>query len=573
MALEHELNQAGFPDASPPLAAARATLDRKGLNVLVLGRFSVGKSTLINAFLGYPVLPGGLTPTTGAICHLAHGAPGAAITFSDGRVETFPGPEALPTYLSLDPQQPGSMKRLEGIRRVDITLPLPLLEDGLEITDSPGLDEASTRTGAAISALDAADVTLFVLAADQLMSEIEREFLASEALPRGPGAIALVINFWDRIPAGEEPAVLSRLEALAAELGENAARFSGGFAAGDGVSCAPPFRCFTISAARAVRLRWRPGSARVGASGIEELESWLREQSAAGESVRSRAFSGRTRYALRRAMVVVEQEQRGLPGFARQNDLAVAAARAVCAAIETAARRVVEVAAASQTALVDSLGVRIASGVGALKESFTRRLEKNPYDPLYNLPYEIDQWWRGVETAVQGEAGAELIAMASCLDEGGVLLTPGDLPELRLTVPAPAVNLQLATDRAAPAKETITGLFGSISQSAADSAAGWMKKASKYTANLDPQARQRLRVVSENLDNSVSLAAYKVRREAIAWTDSLKAVAIGMLATARESGERQLAERSRSAEETRRRMQRLADLMDELQSLERDIGE
>ena len=40
------------------------------LRVLVIGRFSAGKSTFINALFGQPVLPASPTPTTGVLCEV-----------------------------------------------------------------------------------------------------------------------------------------------------------------------------------------------------------------------------------------------------------------------------------------------------------------------------------------------------------------------------------------------------------------------------------------------------------------------------------------------------------------------
>ena len=40
---------------------------------MVLGEFNHGKSTFINALLGEPLLPTGITPTTAVLAHVSHG--------------------------------------------------------------------------------------------------------------------------------------------------------------------------------------------------------------------------------------------------------------------------------------------------------------------------------------------------------------------------------------------------------------------------------------------------------------------------------------------------------------------
>ncbi len=48
-------------------------LDDERFTVVVLGEFNHGKSTFINALLGAPVMPTGITPTTAVLAHVMHG--------------------------------------------------------------------------------------------------------------------------------------------------------------------------------------------------------------------------------------------------------------------------------------------------------------------------------------------------------------------------------------------------------------------------------------------------------------------------------------------------------------------
>ena len=61
-------------------------LDDERFSVVVLGEFNHGKSTFINALLGTPLLPTGITPTTALLAHVTHGArAGATAVTEDGR--------------------------------------------------------------------------------------------------------------------------------------------------------------------------------------------------------------------------------------------------------------------------------------------------------------------------------------------------------------------------------------------------------------------------------------------------------------------------------------------------------
>ena len=56
--------------ARHPRDAAAQARRRARFNIVVLGEFNHGKSTFINALLGGPVLPTGITPTTAVLSHI-----------------------------------------------------------------------------------------------------------------------------------------------------------------------------------------------------------------------------------------------------------------------------------------------------------------------------------------------------------------------------------------------------------------------------------------------------------------------------------------------------------------------
>lgn len=59
-----ELAALGTAEDQQALAGLRTRLDAARLRVLVAGEAKRGKSTLVNALLGRPVLPAGVTPLT-----------------------------------------------------------------------------------------------------------------------------------------------------------------------------------------------------------------------------------------------------------------------------------------------------------------------------------------------------------------------------------------------------------------------------------------------------------------------------------------------------------------------------
>src|SRR5580693_10735315 len=73
------------------IAALRDRLAAVRLRVLVAGEAKRGKSTLVNALLGRPLLPSGVTPLTAVATTVRYGEdPRAEVRFADGHEEKHP---------------------------------------------------------------------------------------------------------------------------------------------------------------------------------------------------------------------------------------------------------------------------------------------------------------------------------------------------------------------------------------------------------------------------------------------------------------------------------------------------
>lgn len=138
--------------------------------LVIVGEFNSGKSAFINALVGEPVMPEGVTPTTSRIHILTYG--------NEGPDETTP----------------------EGI--VVRTNPAPFLQE-INIVDTPGTN-AIIREHEALSQgfVPRADLVLFVTSADRPFSESEREFL--EEIQRWGKKIVFVLNKIDLLETDKE---------------------------------------------------------------------------------------------------------------------------------------------------------------------------------------------------------------------------------------------------------------------------------------------------------------------------------------------------------------------------------
>ena len=148
------------------------------LRVLVAGEAKRGKSTLVNAFLGQPVLPVGVTPVTAVATTVRYGDSALAeVRFADGHEERHP-------YAALDDlvTERGNPANRRGIASVAVYVDAPVLADGVELVDTPGTGSVfAWDTEAAHDALETMDAAVFVLTADPPVSAGEQDLLRKVA--------------------------------------------------------------------------------------------------------------------------------------------------------------------------------------------------------------------------------------------------------------------------------------------------------------------------------------------------------------------------------------------------------
>lgn len=155
------------------IARAAAALDQP-LLVTVMGEFSSGKSSFVNAFIGADVAPTGITPTTATINVVRYGRErGGRICARDGTVTEF-GWDALMQHLKA--LTPDAAKQID---RVEILVPLPQLEK-INIVDTPGLNSIQPEHEATARAFIArADAVVWVFTAAQGGKASEKKALRS----------------------------------------------------------------------------------------------------------------------------------------------------------------------------------------------------------------------------------------------------------------------------------------------------------------------------------------------------------------------------------------------------------
>lgn len=205
---------------------AAATRAREGrFHVVLVGAFSTGKSTLLNALVGEPVLPVKVNPCTAILTELVHGtSAGAVVHHSDGRTESLDIPSFLEAYqLSTEDVAAAGEQisdRFGSIERAVVSVPLSLLEQGVVLLDTPGLDDDPQRTARTLETLPEADAVIVVLNALRFLSELERRTVREQLLPLGLTTLFFPVTMTDLLPhvTPDADAALEAIQVRAREV-------------------------------------------------------------------------------------------------------------------------------------------------------------------------------------------------------------------------------------------------------------------------------------------------------------------------------------------------------------------
>jgi small GTP-binding protein len=233
---------------------ARLAEDR--FNLVVVGRFNRGKTSIMNAIMGTDRLPTGIVPLTSVITTVGYGSKEQAILNFEGRILTQEIPiDDLPRYVT----QEGNPGNIRCIKKAEVQLPAEILRRGFYFVDTPGLASAiaeNTRTTEAF--LPEADAFLLVTSYESPLSDEEMRFFrtASASARR----IFVVVNKHD-IASPEE-----RRTALAYVREQLASVFD-----------QQDPRVFSVSARDGLQAKQSKDSVRLDGSGLAVLENELVE--------------------------------------------------------------------------------------------------------------------------------------------------------------------------------------------------------------------------------------------------------------------------------------------------------
>ena len=165
--------------------------------VACVGQFKRGKSTLLGALVGEPILPMGVVPVTAVPTVLRYGNQRTARVLIGETWRTIP-PDALPQYVS-EQWNPENSKQVAG---VEVFLPSPLLASGMCLVDTPGIGSVfSGNTETTKDFIPQVDAAILVVGADPPISGEELALI--EAVAANVDEILIVLNKIDRASTDE----------------------------------------------------------------------------------------------------------------------------------------------------------------------------------------------------------------------------------------------------------------------------------------------------------------------------------------------------------------------------------
>ncbi|MFN2219692.1 MAG: dynamin family protein [Anaerolineae bacterium] len=184
--------------APDELATLRVRAEANVFNLVAVGEFKRGKSSVLNALLGADILPVGVVPLTAIATVISYGETAAVeVEFDNGESRAI-ATQALADYVT----EKGNPRNAKGVREVRVAWPSPWLASGVRLIDTPGIGSVYRHNSeTTYRFLPQADAVLFLLSAGQPAGHAETEFLSD--VREYAGRIFFLLNKSDLLTENE----------------------------------------------------------------------------------------------------------------------------------------------------------------------------------------------------------------------------------------------------------------------------------------------------------------------------------------------------------------------------------
>lgn len=177
-------------------------------SVGIMGEFRRGKSTVINALLGENVMPSDIRPCSATLNRVTYGdTKKAVINMKDGKSERIPI-EELPRYVTKLEEYEDMAADVE---EATVYYPSPFCKDGVDIIDTPGLNDDERMDKVSNEVVPKLDVLVMTLVPDSPFSISEARFVRDTLLTSDLSRMIFLVNKIDMVDEDERETLLAEI--------------------------------------------------------------------------------------------------------------------------------------------------------------------------------------------------------------------------------------------------------------------------------------------------------------------------------------------------------------------------
>lgn len=183
-------------------------IDQDTYTFVVVGEFSSGKSSFLNALIEQEILPTGVTPTTATINIVKYGEQDRiTINKLDGTQLLNTNAAVLKDFIA------NKIEQAEDIDTIEIERPIAFLKPKIVLVDTPGLNDVNAlRSDITYQYIPRADVVFYLLDCRKPLRKTEYEFITETLLSQGLNRIIFVANFADEVDENELNGIVAKIE-------------------------------------------------------------------------------------------------------------------------------------------------------------------------------------------------------------------------------------------------------------------------------------------------------------------------------------------------------------------------
>lgn len=214
---EKFLSEHDYVHEAEMITAQRENLENDEFSIAVVGEFSAGKSTFLNALMGEKILPSFTKETTATINFLRHkdkaeGEESGKVYYNDGHQDSIQTADfsTISKYVSTEST---TVDVAKTISHLDLYLDSKFLEGNVTLVDTPGLNGiAEGHRELTEEQIEKSSASIFLFDANQPGSRSDFEFLTE--LRKRVKSIIFVLNKIDSIKSTEGESVETVIEKL-----------------------------------------------------------------------------------------------------------------------------------------------------------------------------------------------------------------------------------------------------------------------------------------------------------------------------------------------------------------------